>query len=165
MVPSFPPLRDSSGLLAPSVTSCPSPLSFLPICPLSARFCVFSRPPPVSGTPHCPSPMVRPSKSYQPSGFGRPMSSSVFPTQRPICRFAPPSDMCVWWYMDWVWVEGRKETALPAIVLSPSSRLTSRGKACLRRRSNSLSIPAVPVSLSPPTPLPVHPYLSLYSPS
>ena len=94
VVPSFFPLRDSSGILAPSVTSCPSPISFLPICPLSARFCVFSRPPPVYGPPHRPSPIVRPSESYQPSGVGRPMSSSVFPTQRPICRFAPPLPTC-----------------------------------------------------------------------
>ena len=58
VVPSFYPLRDSSGLLSPSVTSCPSSLSFLPICLLSARFCLFSRPPPVS-IPH----IVRPPSS------------------------------------------------------------------------------------------------------
>ena len=56
----FSSLRDSSRFLVPSVTSCPSPLSFLPMCPLSARFCVFSRlsssvwsPP--SSVPHRPS--------------------------------------------------------------------------------------------------------------
>ena len=112
-VPSFPPLRDSSGLLALTVISCPSPHSFLPIFPLSARFCVFRQPPPVSGPPHRPSPIVRPSESYQPSGFGRPMSSSGFLTQRPICRFEPPPDLCGWWYLAWVWVEGRSRRRPP----------------------------------------------------
>ena len=39
---------------------------------------------------------------------------------------------------------GAKETAPPAMVLSPASRLPWPGNACLRRRSNSLSIPAGP---------------------
>ena len=62
---------------------------------------------------------------------------------------------------------GAKETAPPAMVLSPSTRQqASPGLACLHRRSNFLSILAVPVSLSaPPPPFPVQPYLSLYSPS
>ena len=104
VVPSFLPPPRFIRAPCSKQTSCPSPLSFLPICPLSARFCVFSHPPPVSCTPHRRSPIVRPSKSYQPSGFGRPMSSSGFPTQRPICKFAPPLDLCGWWYLAWVWV-------------------------------------------------------------
>ena len=69
--------------------------------------------PPVSGPPHRPSPIIRPSEGYQPSGFGRPMSSSGFPTQRPICRFAPPTDLCGWWYLTWVWVEGQRRQLPP----------------------------------------------------
>ena len=53
-----------------------------PLCP----FLCITYSPPVSGPPHCPSPIVRPSENYQPSGFGRPMSSSGFPTQRPIIK-------------------------------------------------------------------------------
>ena len=48
LVPSFPPFKDLTGILAHPITSCPSPLSFRPICLLSARFCLFSQPPPVS---------------------------------------------------------------------------------------------------------------------
>ena len=60
LVPSFPPLQDSSGLLAPTRTSCPSPLSFLPICPLYARFCVFRQPPQCLVPPIlCPTLSVR----------------------------------------------------------------------------------------------------------
>ena len=67
VVPSFFPLQDSSGLLAPSVTSFPSHLSYLPICPLSARFCVFSCPPPVSGPPHHPSVRELPTLRLRPT--------------------------------------------------------------------------------------------------
>ena len=74
VVPSFPPLQDSSGLLAPSVTSCPSPLSFLPICPLSARFCVFSRP------PQCLiPPIVRPPSSVRRKATNPPASVDQCP--------------------------------------------------------------------------------------
>ena len=87
--------------------SSPAPLGPA-VLPAVLTSCVFSRPPPVSGPPHRPSPIVRPPESYQTSGFGRPMSSSVFPNQCPICRFVPPPDLCGWWYLAWVWVEGRR---------------------------------------------------------
>ena len=109
------PVRDEFGsfLLPPSEirpgallsrTSCPSPLSFRPFSLLSVRNRVFSRPPPVSDPPHRPSPIVRPPASYQPSGSVRPMSSYGSPTQRPICRLAPPPNLYGWWYLAWVWV-------------------------------------------------------------
>ena len=46
----FPPSKIQPGSLL-SRTSCLSSLSFCPNCLLSARFCVFSRPPPASGHP------------------------------------------------------------------------------------------------------------------
>ena len=55
----LPPSKIHPGSLI-SRTSCPSPFSFCPICLLSARFCVFSRPPPVSGPP-----IVRPPSSVR----------------------------------------------------------------------------------------------------
>ena len=84
----FFPLQESPGFLP--FRAFPSPLSFRPFSLLSFHKRVFNRPLPVSGTPHRPSPIVRPPASYQPSGSGRPMSSPNFPTQRPICRLAPP---------------------------------------------------------------------------
>ena len=90
LVPSFfPPSEIRPGALL-SRTSCPSPLSFRLFSLLSVHKCVFTRPPPVSGPPHRPSPIVCLPESHQPSGSGRPISSSGSPTQRPICRLAPP---------------------------------------------------------------------------
>ena len=66
-------------------------------------------------SPHRPSPIVRPSESYQPSGFGRPISSPGFLPQRPICRFAPAPDICGWWYVAWVWVRGRVQTCMDSL--------------------------------------------------
>ena len=110
----FPPSEIRPGALL-SRTSCPSPLSFRPFSLLSVHNRVFSRPPPVSGLPHRPSPIVRPPESYQPSGSGRPMSSTGSPTQRPICRLAPPPNLYGWWYLAWVWVcvEGRSRRRPP----------------------------------------------------
>ena len=118
-------LQDSSGRLALQ--------NILPVSSLLSSFFLlsvhkrlFSRPPPVSGPPHRSSLIVRPPESYQPYGSGRPMSSPSFPTQRPICRLAPPPppDLYGWWYLAWVWVcvEGRKRRRPPAVVVSPSSR-------------------------------------------
>ena len=119
----FPPSEIRPGALFFN-TSCPSPLSVCPFCLLSVRKRVFSRPPPVSGPPHRPSPIVRPPASYQPSGSGRPMSSPSFPTQRPICRLAPPPSTYTaggtWLGCGCVWRGERRRP--PAVVLSPSSR-------------------------------------------
>ena len=116
----FFPLQDSPGFLP--FIAFPYPLSFRPFCLLSVHKRVFSRPPPVSGPPHRPSPIVRPPESYQPSGSGRPMSSSGFPTQRPICRFAPPPRPVRLVVLGLGVGGGMKETAPPAVVLSPWSR-------------------------------------------
>ena len=137
-VPSvFPPSKIRPGALL-SRTSCPSPLFFRPFPLLSVHNRVFSRPPPVSGPPHRPSPIVRPPASYQPSGSGRPMASSGSPAQRPICRLAPrprPIRRVVLGLGVRV-CGGAKETAPPAVVLIPSSRRQAssdrRPSACLR---------------------------------
>ena len=84
----FPPSNIHPGSLHPT-TSFLSPLYFCPICLLSARFCVFSRHPPVSGPLIvCPPSSVR-QKATNPQAIGRPMSSSGSPTKRPICRSSP----------------------------------------------------------------------------
>ena len=132
-VPSFfPPSEIRPGALFFS-TSCPSPLSVRPFSS-SLSINVYS----AAALQCMVPPIVCQPASYQPSGSGRPMSSPSFPTQRPICRLAPPSpDLYGWWYLAWVCVcvEGRKETA-PRGVLSPSSRRQAspdgRPSACLR---------------------------------
>ena len=101
------PVRDDLGsFLFPPSEICPCALFFSTSypSPLRSSFSllyvhkrVFSRRPPVSGPPHRPSPIVRLPESYQPSSSGRPMSSSGFLTQRPICRLAPPSPDLYGW--------------------------------------------------------------------
>ena len=139
-VPSFfPPPR---FFRSPCSSAHLARLLFLFVLFASSPSITCIQPPPSSfWSPHRPSPIVRPTESYQPSGSGRPMSSPSFPTQRPICRLAPPpppsTNLYGWWYLAWVWVwvEGRKETA-PRGVLSPSScrqaLLDRRPSACLR---------------------------------
>ena len=66
----------------------------------------------------------------------------------------PPPDLCGWLYLAWVWVGGAKETAPPAVVLSPSSRRQASPADdqvhAYARRSLSLLIIAVPaIVLSP----------------
>ena len=150
VVPSFPPpprfirapCSYSNILLVSSLFS-----SHMP--PLCSFLCIYPTPSSVWSPPR-PSPIVRPSERYQPSGFSRQMASSGFPTHRLICRFVPPPRPVRLVVLGLGVGGGAKETAPPAMVLSLSSRLSSPGKACLRRRSTSLSIPAVPVSLSAP---------------
>ena len=92
LVPSFPPLLNSAGFLA-----------FQNILPVSSLF--SSLMPPfrpflcIQPTPSsvC-SPIVRPSESYQPPGWRTTNVLSWFPVQHPICRFAPPPDLCGCWY-------------------------------------------------------------------
>ena len=168
----FSSLQDSSGFLAPSGTSCPSPLSFLPICPLSARFCVFSRlsssvwsPP--SSVPHRLSVRGLPILRLRPTNF-----LFWFPDQAShmqVCTPPRPMRLVV---LGLGVGRGAKETAPPAVVLSPSSRRQSSPASgqvhAYAQRSISLLILAVPVSLlcpPPPPPFPVQPNVSLYSPS
>ena len=122
LVPSFPPVQDSSGLLAPTETSCPSPLYFLPICLLSARFCIFSQPPPVS-IPH----IVRPPLSV----CRKATTLRLRPTNVFFCFPSPDSHMQVCTPPRPVRLVvlglgvggGAKETAPPTMVLSPLTRL------------------------------------------
>ena len=88
----------------------------------------------------------------------QPMSSPGF--QSPVCRF---SERPVRLVILGLGVGGKeKETAPPTMVLSPSSRRKAspgRERAYQqRRRSISPLILAVPISLSPPPPLPLSPY-------
>ena len=85
----FPPSKIRPGALL-SRTSCPSSSLFSSYLPPLRPFLSIQPTSSSVNPPHRPSPIFRPSKSYQPSNFGRPMSSSVFHPQRPICRFAPP---------------------------------------------------------------------------
>ena len=136
LVPSFPPLQDSSGLLAHPITSCPSSLYFIPICLLYARFCVFSRPPPVSGPPNHPPPIIRPSESYQPSGYRPTNVLLCFPnpaSHMQVCTPTRPVRLVV---LGLGVGGGAKETAPLAMVWSPLTRQqASPGLVCLCRRS------------------------------
>ena len=94
--------------------------------------------------------------SLQPTGRRPTKVFSWFPVQRPknagLCPPPRPVRLAV---LGLGVGRGAKETAPPAMVLSPSTRPVGvAGKACLRRRLNSLSILAVPVSLSAPPPPP-----------
>ena len=80
----FPPSKIQPVSLFFS-TSCPSPLSFRPNFLLSARFCIFSRPPPASG--HSSS-VCR--KSTNPPAAVRPMSSPGFLSSVPYVGLRPP---------------------------------------------------------------------------
>ena len=90
LVPSFlfPPSKIHPGSLHPT-TSCPSPLSFLPICLLSAHFCLFSRPPPVSIHHIVRPPSSVRRKATNPPAIGLPMSSPLPPHPHP--RQVPPA--------------------------------------------------------------------------
>ena len=74
----------------------------------------------------------------------------------PYAGVHPPPDPCGWWYLAWVWVEGRKETAPPAMVWSPSTRRQASSRiACLCRRSISLfGSCGAHLSVCPPSPFP-----------
>ena len=118
VVPSFSPLRDSSGILAPNKHLARLLSLFFLYAPSPPVSVYSDDSPPVSDPPHRPSPIVRPSESYQPSGFGRPMPSSGFPTQRPICRFASPPQPVRLVVLGLGVGGGAKESAPPAVALS-----------------------------------------------
>ena len=116
------------------------------------------------------SPIIRPSESYQPSGDRPTNVLSCFPdpaSHMQVCTHPRTVRLVVLV----LGVGGEaKETAPPAMVLSPSSRRqASPGLACLCRRSSSI-LDSCGARLSvcpplPPPPFPVQPYLFLYSPS
>ena len=112
-------------------------------------------------SPHLPSPIVRPSESYQPSGFGRPMSSYVFLPQRPICRFAPPPPTCAaggtWLGCGWGGEgDGTPRDGLESLDSSGRRRPGKRAFVDARILSRVLRCPSL---FSAPSPLP-----SVYSP-
>ena len=134
-------------------TSCPWPFSFRPNCLISARFCVFIRPPPASGHPLS----VR-RKATNPPATGRPMSSPGFLSSVPYAGLHPPPRPVRLVVLGLGVGGGAKETAPPAMVLSPSTRQQAPPRlVCLRRRSISLFdscgarlyvCPPLPLSLS-----------------
>ena len=115
----FPPLRDSSGLLAPNKHLARLLSIFFLYAPSPPVSVYSAESPPVSGPPHRPPPIVRLSESYQPSGFGRPMSSSGF---RPIVPYAglhpPPTCEAGGTCLGCGW--GGEGDGAPAVVLSLS---------------------------------------------
>ena len=144
----FPSLQDSSGFLAPSGTSCLSPLSFLPICPLSAHFCVFRQLSssvwsPQSSVPHRPSAGELPTLRLWPTNglfwFPNPASHMQ------VCTPPLPIRLVV---LGLGVGGGEKETEPPAVVLSPSSRRQASPASgqvhAYARHSISLLILAVP---------------------
>ena len=169
MVSFFSPLRDSSGLLAPSVSSCPSPLSFLPICLLSACFCLFSRPPPVS-IPQIvrPPSFVRRKATKAPTSADQCLPLVSFPSV-PYAGLHPPRPVRL--VVLGLGVGGwPKETAPPVMVVSPSTRLVGVARESVLSSTLEFSLESCGARLSvcpphPPPPFPVKPYVSLYSPS
>ena len=91
--PPFPPSKIRPGALL-SRTSCPYSSLFSSYLPPFRPFLSIQPTSSSVNSPHRPSPIVRFSKSYQPSDFVRPMSYSFFLPQRPICSFATPPPTC-----------------------------------------------------------------------
>ena len=157
-VPSFSPSNIHPGSLFFS-TSCPSPFSFCPNCLLSARFCVFSRPPPASG--HKLS--VRWTAPHPPAA-GRPISSPGFLSSVPYVGLRPPPRPVLLVVLGLGVGKGAKETAPPTMVWSPlTRRKTTPGSACRLRRSSSLFDSCGDrLSVCPLPPLPLSPYNCTY---
>ena len=128
-----PPSEIRLGALL-SRTSCPSPFSFLPFSLLSVHKRVVSRPPPVSGPPHCPSvgdlPTLRLRTTNVLLWFPDPASHMQ------ACTPPPPTYTAggTWLGCGCVWRGERRRP--PAVILSPSSRRQAspdrRPSACLR---------------------------------
>ena len=153
----FPPSKIHPGSLL-SRTSCPSSSLFSPYLPPFLPFLSIQPTSSSVNSPHRPSPIVRPSESYQPSGFGRPMSSSIFLPQRPICRFAPPPPTCAaggtWLGYGWGGEgDGAPRNGLESLDSSGRRRPGKRAFADARILSRVLRCP----SLCLP-PLPLYPY-------
>ena len=143
------------------------PLSFLPIFLLSSRLCLFNRPPAVS-IPH----IVRP-PSYVCQKANNPPTPSdqclllfSFPSV-PYAGLHPPPPRPVWLMVLGLGVGGgAKETPHDGHESLNSSDRRRRGKhAFVDARILSRVLRCPSLFLPPPPPLPVQPYLSLYSPS
>ena len=98
-------------------TSFPSPLSFRPKCLLSARFCVFIRPPPASGQPSSVRWKATNPPAKQPTKC--PLLVSCTASHMQVCTPPRPERLVV---LGLGVGGGEKETAPPVMVLSPSTR-------------------------------------------
>ena len=93
LVPSFPPLQDSSGFLALQNILPVSSLFFSYLPPLRPFLCIQPTPSSV-WTPHRPSPIVCPSESYQPFGYQPTNVLSWFPDPAPHMQVCTPPPTC-----------------------------------------------------------------------
>ena len=95
--------------------------------------------------------------SLHPSGWRPTNVLSCFPVQRPICRFAPPPDLCGWWCLAWVWAEGRRRRRPPRWSGVPQRvgrrRLGSVPSLTLKFSLWFLRCPSLCLPLPPPLPL------------
>ena len=134
--PLIPPSQILPGSLSPAVRMFP-----LFLFPFASSLSVsFSRPPPPAASDHPSS--VRWAPPAVSSGGCQPMPSPGF--QLPVCRFV--SDLCGWWYLAWVWVEGRRRRCPPLFFLSSSTRRQASPGECVflaHRISPSLWVPAL----------------------
>ena len=106
LVPPFSPLQYSPGFLS----QCSLPVSslFSSYCLLSVRFCSVGRPPPAAyGHPSS----VR--KNYTHLRLTVDQSPSPGFLSSVPYEGLPPPDLCVCWYLAWVWVEGRRRRRPP----------------------------------------------------
>ena len=118
LAPSFFPLQDSSGLLAHPTKHLARLLSLFVLSVSSPPISVYSADPLQRLVTHRMSVGKLPTLRQN----GRPNFLSWFPVQLPICRFAPPPRPVRLVVLGLGVGGGVKETAPPAMVLSPSSR-------------------------------------------
>ena len=156
LVPSFPPPPRFTWVLCPpghlSRLLSPFFLFLPPFCPYQ-----FIQPPPSSSVwPF----IVRPSEVFSPPTDGRPMSFPVFLSIGPYAGLHPPPDLCGWWYLAWVWAEGRRIRHPP--------RWSGVPRRVGRQRPGSVPSSTLNFSiwflrypslfLPPPPPFPISPY-------
>ena len=102
-VPPYPPSKIHPGYLHSSAF-CPYPLPSFLLPPLRPFLC--SRP---STSISVWSPVVRPSEVYNPPADCRSNALLLVSCTASCMRVCTPTpDLCGWWYLDWVWVEGRR---------------------------------------------------------
>ena len=109
LVPSFPPPSRFTWVLALQGIFTVSSLLLFFLPPLYPYPRI--QPPPSSSVW---SFIVRPSEVFNQSAEGRPKSSPGFLYSGPmqVCT-PPPPDLCSWWYLAWVWAEGRRRRRPP----------------------------------------------------
>ena len=162
----FPPLQGSSGFF--DLQHLARLLSLLVLSASSPPISVYSADLLQCLVPHRPSPIVRPSESYQPSVY-RPTNVLFWFTDpashTQVCTPPRPVRLVV---LGLGVGGGAKETAPPAVVLSLSSRRQALPfnsvPASTNARVPSRFLRCPSLCLPPPPPFPVQPYLSLYYP-